>query len=116
MRTRISSQCLKRHWRVYDGENSLKSIDAPESVPSRVSFDRFVVEPLVKEGIDEHVVRLAAQKLVGKVFGSEAKREKAEKKGGRTRTDRETPVAKSAATARDRAWQAGARLPVPACS
>ena len=49
VRTRISSQCLKRHWRVYDGENSLKSIDAPESVRSRIAFERYVVEPLVAD-------------------------------------------------------------------
>lgn len=83
IRTRVSSQCLKRHWRVFDGENRLGSIDAPESVRSRVSFERYIVAPLVKEGIDETVARVAAQKIVGKVFGSEAKKEKAEKKGGR---------------------------------
>jgi CRISPR system Cascade subunit CasC len=99
VRTRISSQCLKRHWRVYDGENSLKSIDAPESVRSRISFERFVVDPLVKEGVDEDVARLAAQKIVAKVFGSEAKLEKAEKRGGKKKNDQETPPAKSAATA-----------------
>lgn len=91
VRTRISSQCLKRHWRVYDGENSLKSIDAPESVRSRISFERFVVEPLVKEGVDQDVARLAAQKIVAKVFGSEAKQEKAEKRGGRKKNDHKTP-------------------------
>lgn len=83
VRTRISSQCLKRHWRVFDGENSLGSIDAPKSVRSRISFERYIVEPLVKEGIDESAARAAAQKIVGKVFGSEAKKEKAEKKGGK---------------------------------
>jgi CRISPR system Cascade subunit CasC len=93
VRTRISSQCLKRHWRVYDGENSLKSIDAPETVRSRVSFERFVVKPLVTEGIDEHVARLAAHKIVGKVLGSEAKQEKAERRGGKKKNDQEMPAA-----------------------
>ena len=37
MRTRISSQCLKRHWRVYEGEHSLKSIDAPESIRKKTA-------------------------------------------------------------------------------
>jgi CRISPR system Cascade subunit CasC len=91
VRTRISSQCLKRHWRVYDGENSLGTIAAPESVRSRVAFERYVVEPLVKEGVEESVARLAAQKIVGKVFGSEAKKEKAEKKGGKKKNDQESP-------------------------
>jgi CRISPR system Cascade subunit CasC len=99
VRTRISSQCLKRHWRVYDGENSLKSIDAPESVRSRVAFERFVVEPLVKEGVVEDIARLAAQKIVAKVFGSEGKLEKAEKRGGKKKNDQEaSSVVKSAET------------------
>jgi CRISPR system Cascade subunit CasC len=92
VRTRISSQCLKRHWRVYDGENSLKSIDAPESIRSRISFDRFVVQPLVSEGIDKHVAQVVAQKLADKVFGSEAKREKAEKKGSKKKSDQQAPA------------------------
>ncbi|MGI8498965.1 MAG: type I-E CRISPR-associated protein Cas7/Cse4/CasC [Gemmatimonadaceae bacterium] len=83
IRTRVSSQCLKRHWRVYEGENGLGSIDAPESVRSRVSFERYIVEPLVREGTNDTVARAAAQKIIGKVFGGEAKKEKAEKKGGK---------------------------------
>lgn len=90
VRTRISSQCLKRHWRVYDGENSLRAITAPESVRSRISFERHVVEPLVARGVKEHVARLAARKIVGKVFGSEAKQLKAGKKGGKKKSDQES--------------------------
>lgn len=73
IRTRISSQCLKRHWRTYDGADSLRTIDAPDSIRSRVSFDRYVVAPLVEQGVDAVVARLATEKLVAKVFGSEAK-------------------------------------------
>ena len=80
VRTRISSQCLKRHWRVYEGEHSLKTVDAPESVRSRVSFDRFVVEPLVQEGVARSVAEAAARKLSDRIFGTEAKREKAAQK------------------------------------
>ncbi|MEO8257366.1 MAG: type I-E CRISPR-associated protein Cas7/Cse4/CasC [Acidobacteriota bacterium] len=100
VRTRISSQCLKRHWRVYDGENSLGSIDAPESVRSRIAFERYVVEPLVAEGIGENLARTAAQKVVGMVFGSEAKQEKAEKKGGKKKDSQEpASTEKAVATA-----------------
>jgi CRISPR system Cascade subunit CasC len=90
VRTRISSQCLKRHWRVYDGENSLRTIDAPESVRSRVAFERYIVDPLIREGVPEDVARSAVQKLVGKVFGSEAKQEKAERKRGKKGEDQES--------------------------
>lgn len=79
VRTRISSQCLKRHWRVFDGENSLRTIDAPESIRSRVSFEKFIVEPLVGDGFPLNVARAAAAKIIGKVFGGEAKKEKQEK-------------------------------------
>lgn len=82
-RTRISSQCLKRHWRVFDGEYGLRSVEAPESIRSRESFERHVVQPLLDEGFDERVVRAAVWKLVGKVFGGEDKKEKAERSGGR---------------------------------
>lgn len=80
-RTRVSSQCLKRHWRMYAGDNSLSTIEAPESIRSRVSFERYVVAPLVDEGVDAEIARAAASKLVGFVFGSEQKKDKAAKKG-----------------------------------
>lgn len=89
VRTRVSSQCLKRHWRTYDGENSLGDIDAPESVRSRESFERYIVKPLVDEGVDIAVARSAAQKIVGVVFGGEAKQERAEKKGGKKKVGAE---------------------------
>jgi len=78
VRTRISSQCLKRHWRVYAGEHSLATVPAPESVRSRVAFEHFVVQPLVAEGLPDKAVRAATEKIIAKVFGSEAKQEKAE--------------------------------------
>lgn len=86
IRTRISSQCLKRHWRVYDGENALRTIDAPESVRSRESFERYVVGPLVTEGVPLDVARAATEKIVGKLLGSEAKQERIERKGGKKRS------------------------------
>ncbi len=40
VRTRVSSQCLKRHWRVYEGEHALKTIpDVGDTVRSRVAFE-----------------------------------------------------------------------------
>lgn len=88
VRTRISSQCLKRHWRMYDGDNSLRTIDAPDSVRSRVAFERYVVVPLTEEGVPLAVARAAAQKLADIVLGSEAKREKAQRKGGKKKAEK----------------------------
>lgn len=102
VRTRISSQCLKRHWRVYDGENSLHTIEAPESVRSRVAFERFVVAPLVQQGVSEPVARFATQKIVDTVFGSETKKEKAQKKAGKKAAEAGKPadaIAEEVATA-----------------
>jgi CRISPR system Cascade subunit CasC len=100
VRTRISSQCLKRHWRVYDGENSLRTINAPESVRSRVAFERYLVQPLIMEGVPEGVTRMVVQKLAARVLGSEAKEEKAGRKGGRRHEAEDSGSAtKEAATA-----------------
>lgn len=80
-RTRISSQCLKRHWRTFEGEWSLKQLDAPESIRSRHTFDREVLKPLLEEGTDPELARAVVQALMVEVLGESAKtkREKEEK-------------------------------------
>ncbi|MBC7172007.1 MAG: type I-E CRISPR-associated protein Cas7/Cse4/CasC, partial [Polyangiaceae bacterium] len=94
-RTRISSQCLKRHWRTFEGENAIRDI-APPSVRSRASFERFVYEPLVASGVESAVADAITEALIAEVLGesAKAKREKAEgktKKGKKENlsTDRE---------------------------
>lgn len=99
VRTRVSSQCLKRHWRVSDGEHSFAHLAVPESIRSRQSFEKYIVEPLGKEGIDSARARFAAQRIVDKVLGSEAKKEKAAKKG------RKAGAADGSAAAADAAVQ-----------
>lgn len=49
VRTRISSQCLKRHWRVAEDEFSLTHI-APDALRSRNVIDRMVMQPLQDAG------------------------------------------------------------------
>ena len=49
IRTRISSQCLKRHWRVAEDEFSLTHI-APDALRSRNVIDRMVIQPLRDAG------------------------------------------------------------------
>ena len=47
IRTRISSQCLKRHWRVAEDEFAIRNIaNAPSAVRSRNVIERRVIEPL----------------------------------------------------------------------
>lgn len=62
-RTRISSQCLKYHWRNFDGKNSLYGIDVPKSRRSRETFKRLVYAPLVEEGYPVPLVRAATYLL-----------------------------------------------------
>lgn len=62
-RTRVSSQCLKYHWRNFDGENALYKMDVPESLRSRETFYRRIVKPLVNEGHPEPLVASAALAL-----------------------------------------------------
>jgi CRISPR system Cascade subunit CasC len=81
-RTRISSQCLKRHWRTFDGEWSLSQIDAPESIRSRLTFDRFVLQPLLDDGVAPEVARAAVEALMAQVLGESPKAKKAKKDAG----------------------------------
>lgn len=81
-RTRISSQCLKRHWRTFQGDHALsgiqqngKPLDA--SVRSRLSFDRFVLAPLVTEGMAPDLARAATEAVMVAVLGESAKAKKA---------------------------------------
>ncbi|HKK43890.1 MAG TPA: type I-E CRISPR-associated protein Cas7/Cse4/CasC [Balneolaceae bacterium] len=49
-RTRISSQCLKYHWRNFDGENALKNIiDSEKTFRSRETFKIKIANHLIEE-------------------------------------------------------------------
>ncbi len=72
-RTRVSSQCLKRHWRTHEGEHSFQEIDVPSSVRSRMTFDRFVVRPLIAKGYPETAVRTATEAYMSILLGESAK-------------------------------------------
>ena len=51
VRTRISSQCLKRHWRVAEDEHSLHRIDgATSALRSRNIVERVVMQPIRDTG------------------------------------------------------------------
>lgn len=91
-RTRISSQCLKRHWRTFAGEFALDAVDAPKTVRSRVTFERLIVEPLLAEGHDAERVRAVVGALRDVVLDAKEKAEvpdAAPKKGAK----RKAPLA-----------------------
>ena len=73
-RIRVSSQCLKRHWRRFQGEHSLARVldengnPVPLSVRSRVTFDREIRRPLVEGGESEERARAATEALLAAVL------------------------------------------------
>ncbi len=75
-RTRISSQCLKRHWRLFSGENSLNEIDVAKAVRSRKSFEKFVAQPLREKGFNVESVNFAVQYVMGVLLGESKSRKK----------------------------------------
>ena len=71
-RTRISSQCLKRHWRTADDEFALNGIDgAANAIRSRNVVEREVMQPLRENGdIVEDVLNAVEEAFNKGVYGS----------------------------------------------
>jgi CRISPR system Cascade subunit CasC len=69
-RTRVSSQSLKRHWRLFKGEHSLSELDQPRTLRSRFTFELRVAQPLIAEGLHEGAVRAVVQALLSVVLGA----------------------------------------------
>ncbi len=70
MRTRVSSQCLKRHWRMADSPHALQRIDgAVASVRSRETVSRRVIQPLRDAGYDEAVIKAVSTAFQKAVYG-----------------------------------------------
>ena len=79
IRTRISSQCLKRHWRVADSDYALQRIDgATASVRSRETVTRRVIQPL--EGAGHHA---DAIKVISGAFQTAVYGDKGDKRSNR---------------------------------
>ena len=83
-RTRISSQCLKYHWRNHDGPHALSKIDGVErSVRSREIFGRCVERVLIQEdGRPADVARVATLALMEAIFDPKARAARARGKRG----------------------------------
>ena len=78
VRTRISSQCLKRHWRVAQDEFSLSGISGSASaLRSRNIVERRVIAPLRQNGdFDEAVLKSVEEAFtIGVYAGAEARAE-----------------------------------------
>ena len=62
IRTRISSQCLKRHWRVADDHFALANLGVPMAVRSRVTLD-LIRKKLIEGGLSEALAQSAGEGL-----------------------------------------------------
>jgi CRISPR system Cascade subunit CasC len=71
-RTRISSQCLKRHWRMVEDEFSFNSVnDASQAVRSREIINELVTGPLRGDPeISEEVIDAVQTQFNTRVYGS----------------------------------------------
>ncbi len=79
VRTRVSSQCLKRHWRKAEGVHALQGIaGAPAAVRSRETVTRRVIEPLRNNGQDSEVIQAIETAFQIAVYG-----EKGDKRSNR---------------------------------
>ncbi len=79
VRTRISSQCLKRHWRTHQGEHRIAGIEiegnaVPMSIRSRRTFEQYVYAPLVRDdGVDETTAASITNALLVELLGKSDK-------------------------------------------
>ena len=79
VRTRISSQCLKRHWRVADDAHAIHAVPGAEkAVRSRNIVDREVVAALRKDGTPDDVTD-----AIGEVFNEGVYGDKGGEESGR---------------------------------
>ena len=78
-RTRVSSQCLKRHWRTFQGQHSLGELEVDMSIRSRATFERYVLQPLIEDGMDPAVAEAIVTEVMAAVLGESAKAKKAKK-------------------------------------
>lgn len=62
IRTRISSQCLKRHWRVVDDAFALSRLNVPMAVRSRET-PRLIKDRMMEAGVPEPQAQIAVEGL-----------------------------------------------------
>jgi CRISPR system Cascade subunit CasC len=93
-RTRVSSQCLKRHWRLADDPFALyRAADGLErAVRSRRIFSDLIELPLIEEGLDRTAVEKASDELQGWLYGGKDSDKDGGKKKKKAEADGEARV------------------------
>jgi len=69
-RIRVSSQCLKRHWRFAEDEWALSGIGAPMAVRSRVALEREIMPGVI--GAAPEVLKAVQDALARKLYGDKS--------------------------------------------
>ncbi len=89
-RLRVSSQCLKRHWRVAEDAHALDRIDPAIGVStrSRRTWKVLIQEPLLQEGLAANAVDVVLAAMQAELYG-ESKKAKAAKAGKEAEIDLE---------------------------
>lgn len=78
VRTRISSQCLKRHWRVAEDAHALATLGVPMAVRSRGTLE-LIRDRMVDKGAPADLAQWAAEALrTGGLFDKAGKEQKGE--------------------------------------
>jgi CRISPR system Cascade subunit CasC len=71
-RTRVSSQCLKRHWRTAEDEYDLAHLNVPTAVRSKEIVDHQIRNPLLSKGIAPDIVEAVSKVFVEALYGENA--------------------------------------------
>lgn len=84
-RQRVSSQCLKRHWRQHEGRHALSTIDlgdgpAAMSVRSRITFQKLIRDRLRADGVDAELATAVTDEVIKLILGESAKAKQAKSK------------------------------------
>lgn len=69
-RIRVSSQCLKRHWRTAEDEWALARIGAPMAVRSREALEREIMPAVV--GASAEIVKAIKEAMAKKLYGEKS--------------------------------------------
>lgn len=72
-RTRISSQCLKRHWRTHEGRYGLGGLGVGMAIRSRATFDKCIYAKLVESGVAVPLAGAVTEALMLAVLGQSPK-------------------------------------------
>lgn len=110
-RIRISSQCLKRHWR----ENLHETVTLPGGLRTRHFFEREIYPRLQVEGVSEPVARQLTVSLMGLLLQKSDKAEKADKakRGRKSAEDQGDPDFGEASPAEPVAETSGLQVKQP---